>query len=264
MQTATLGEHGIPGDRCWTLLDQQGAMKAGKKHAVLMSMRATLQDEPCPEQRSPHVTITLPDGRTVSSQDSTANATLSAVVGEQLSFCPLIDPELWSRFRRLPPPAESDPEASMRAVFARTEDEPLPDLSHFPKALFEYESPPGTFFDAYPLLIMSTAALACMTAQSDAAFDLRRFRPNLVVDTDSAGFPETQWVGQRLRIGEAELEVTTDCPRCVMVTHPVDELPKDPSVMRALVQHNGGNLGVYANVTRPGTIAVGDSVQLLS
>jgi MOSC domain-containing protein YiiM len=48
-----------------------------------------------------------------------------------------------------------------------------------------------------------------------------------------------------------------------MVTLPVEELPKDPRIMRTLVREAGGNLGVYAKVAEPGRVAVGDPVELL-
>jgi uncharacterized protein YcbX len=98
-----------------------------------------------------------------------------------------------------------------------------------------------------------------------SVFDVRRFRPNFVVaDTTSANpFPELEWCGKRLRVGEATVQVTIECPRCVMVTHGQDDLPKDPGVMRALVKEAGGNLGVYATVEQPGRVSVGDSVELL-
>ena len=67
------------------------------------------------------------------------------------------------------------------------------------------------------------------------AFDLRRFRPNLVLEFGDAapGFVENAWHGRRLRIGDTvELEVLGDCPRCVMTTLPQPELPADPGILR--------------------------------
>ncbi len=66
-----------------------------------------------------------------------------------------------------------------------------------------------------------------------------------------------------MQIGEAILEVTVICPRCVMTTHGFADLPKDPTVMRALVREAGGNLGVYAKVEKPGRVCSGDLVVLL-
>jgi MOSC domain-containing protein YiiM len=47
-----------------------------------------------------------------------------------------------------------------------------------------------------------------------------------------------------------------------MTTQPQEGLAKDPSVLRTIVASAGQNLGAYANVARPGRVAVGDSVTL--
>ena len=93
---------------------------------------------------------------------------------------------------------------------------------------------------------------------------MRRFRPNLVVDTaGEAGFAEDAWEGQTLAIGDAvRLSVTGPCPRCVMTTLPQGDLPPDPGILRAAAQHNRANVGVYAAVLRGGTIRRGDPVRL--
>jgi uncharacterized protein YcbX len=75
------------------------------------------------------------------------------------------------------------------------------------------------------------------------------------------GFPERDWEGRRLTIGTATVQLEISCPRCVMTTHGFADLPKDPGVMRALVEHVSGELGIYASVVEPGDLAVGDQVQ---
>jgi hypothetical protein len=151
----------------------------------------------------------------------------------------------------------------MRAIFGRTPDEPLPDFAQFPPELMQYESPPGTYFDAYPLLILSDATLRKLrTLAPSSLIDVRRFRPNLVIATESEGFPELAWSGKQLRAGGATLEVVGPCPRCVMITHGFGAIPQDAGLMRTVVREADQNVGAYARVASAGDVRVGDAVEL--
>ncbi|MBW2291304.1 MAG: MOSC domain-containing protein, partial [Deltaproteobacteria bacterium] len=98
----------------------------------------------------------------------------------------------------------------------------------------------------------------------DSQMDVRRFRPNALLETTEPGsFPEQDWIGRRIRIGSAVLSIQSTCIRCVMTTHGFADIPKDPSVMRTLVKEAEGNLGVYATVDEPGEIRRDDRVVLL-
>ena len=103
-------------------------------------------------------------------------------------------------------------------------------------------------------------------------FEVRRFRPNLVIDTAGLeGFVENDWVGKTIRIGESvRLQITDPCPRCVMPTLAQGDLPKDNGIFnkgiaqnRVLVPFAGKALpsvGVYARVVSTGLVRRGDSV----
>jgi len=264
LAAADVGALGIPGDRCWTLRDdERGGIKGGKRFPAIMGMSATLDAAPTAEMPSPAATITLADGTQTNTSDPEINARLSAAIGHPVSIWPLFPADQLEHYQRQPQPKNGDPEAALRAVFARTADEPLPDLSAFPPELFAYESPPGTYFDAFPLLLMSHSALAAVAARrTDSNFDVRRFRPNIVMDTSSAGFVEDTWAGKTGRLGGALLKFELACPRCVMTTHGFADLPADTEIMRALVEANEGNLGIYARVIEPGSIKVGDELEL--
>ena len=45
-----------------------------------------------------------------------------------------------------------------------------------------------------------------------------------------------------------------------MTTLPQGDLPKDPNVLRTIVQHNQGNVGVLATVLQGGRVTRGDAV----
>src|SRR5260370_8030800 len=96
-------------------------------------------------------------------------------------------------------------------------------------------------------------------------FEARRFRPNIVVSTgpDDQGFAENGWVGHTVAIGgNARLAITEPCSRCVMITLPQGDLPRDSGILRTAAQHNAVNVGVYASVLRSGSIRRGDAVTL--
>lgn len=260
-----LAPRGIPGDRVWAVRDEvRGGIRGAKKIPALMTLSARLTTAPHANGSSP-AEIRFPDGSRASTADADINDRLSRALDHSVTLWPLLPADALDHYRR-GAPAHEDLETELRTIFGRAADEPLPDLSAFPPEIFEYESPLGTYFDAFPILLLTSSSLDSMQRRAPAsAFDVRRFRPNfLISETSSANaFPEQDWRGKSLRIGAAELQVTIECPRCVMVTHGQADLPKDPAVMRALVKEAGGNLGVYASVDRPGRVGVGDVVELL-
>jgi len=269
LSSAIMTKRGIPGDRAWALKDEErGGIKGGKRFPQLLSMTPVFASEPNEQNISPTVSITLQDGQVVSSTDPDINATLSKAVGSPVSLWPILPEDQLEHYLRPPMDENVDVEAYYREIFARNPDEPLPDISLFPEEVLKYESPPGSYFDAFPILIMSRASLIHLNEVAAAAggqsnFDVRRFRPNILLDIDANGFPENQWMGRRAKIGSAVIKFEMPCPRCVITTHGFEDLPKDPKIMRHLVKENGGNLGAYVSIETPGTFAQGDVIALL-
>lgn len=266
IQSAELGTNGIPGDRAWAVRDEErGGIRGAKKIPDLMRCAAHYLEEPA-FGRVPPPEIVLPDGARLRASDNGAAERVSGAVGQKVTLWPLLPPEALDHYRR-GAPTHADMEQEMRAIFGRTPDEPLPDFSAFPPEVFEFESPPGTYFDAFPLLLLTDATLRRLQQLAPASkVDVRRFRPNLLVATPNgvADFAELGWVGKRVRVGAAELSIAMACPRCVMITHGFADLPKDPGLMRTVVRDANQNVGVYVRVERPGRIAVGDTVELLT
>jgi uncharacterized protein YcbX len=113
--------------------------------------------------------------------------------------------------------------------------------------------------------VLTTATLERMAQLNpDARWDVRRFRPNFLVQTESgvAGLSEPGWVGRTLRIGAVELRCEIPTVRCGMTTHAQGDLPKDPSVLRSIVKDADQNIGIYARVTKAGKISEGDAVEI--
>lgn len=120
-------------------------------------------------------------------------------------------------------------------------------------------------FDAGPLHLLTTASMRTLgQSLPDAALDGRRFRPNILIETDARGFPEDAWQGQVLRVGSAvRVRVAGRTERCVMVGLAQDELLADTRILRAVARVNAVCLGVYAEALTPGAIHIGDRIELL-
>jgi uncharacterized protein YcbX len=99
-------------------------------------------------------------------------------------------------------------------------------------------APPGTFFDLAPMAVLTSATLARLgEAYPQGSFDARRFRMNLIVEVDSDGFVENEWVGRTLVVGDGvRLPVALSDPRCVMTTLAQGDLPRDPGILRAAAE----------------------------
>jgi uncharacterized protein len=117
--------------------------------------------------------------------------------------------------------------------------------------------------DIAPLSLMTTATIAGLAELVDARLDVRRFRPNLLVDA-AGEFPEDGWVGRVLRVGAAKMRVDLRDKRCVMINVDPDTTERDPAVLRAVARQRGTCLGVYGTTVQPGRVAVGDPVALES
>lgn len=257
LTTVTLGEKGIKGDRAWATRDEvRGGIRGAKKLPQLMSFQATSVSGNTAE-------ITAPDGETCRTNTDAINGWLSKKLSHDVTLWPIMPADDLDHYRRGAPDSE-DFEQELRELFGRLPDEPLPDLSAFAEVL-EFESPPGTYFDAFPIMLMTQQSLDTLNQRAPgSAFDQRRFRANLLLEVEGSNepFPEQAWIGKELHIGDVVLKIIDTCPRCSMTTHATAELPRDTDVMRHLVAEAEGNLGVYAKVVRAGSVAVNQSITL--
>jgi len=120
-------------------------------------------------------------------------------------------------------------------------------------------------FDDAPVSIITTNSIESVFAAAGTPSDVRRFRPNFLIESvDGGAFPEDAWVGRTVRFGEHEsaaaVSVWTRDVRCAMINLDPDSGAQDPRMMKAAVQLNDNCAGVYATVTRTGVVSVGDRV----
>jgi uncharacterized protein YcbX len=96
-------------------------------------------------------------------------------------------------------------------------------------------------FDEACISVIGLGTVHCVERESGRHVDLRRFRPNVVIETDSAEpFEEDRWVGRTLMFGEgnsaAAIRVTLRDERCVMVNLDPDTAERDSEVMKTIVR----------------------------
>ena len=116
-------------------------------------------------------------------------------------------------------------------------------------------------FDIAPLSLITTGTIATLSAIVGRELEVQRFRPNLLVEAEGR-WPEDAWVGRELRIGSLRMRVDQPDKRCVMINVDPAGTARDPAILRAVAQEHGSCLGVYGTVVEPGTVAVGDAVEL--
>jgi hypothetical protein len=66
------------------------------------------------------------------------------------------------------------------------------------------------------------------------------------------------------RIGGLRMRVDLRDQRCVMVTIDPVTLDRNPAILRVIARERSGRLGVYGSTVEPGTVAVGDPVEVES
>lgn len=93
---------------------------------------------------------------------------------------------------------------------------------------------------------------------------LLRWRGNIWLDGLNA-WEEFDWVGKRISIGNVEFTVREPIGRCLATTANPQTGNRDADTLNALMAGWGHtNFGVYAVVTRSGSISLGDQIRVLS
>lgn len=268
LNCADVGLGGIRWDRGWAVRDNRvGAIRSARYIPRLLLCSARY----LPDTNAglvPHVAITLPDGSTVISDDSTVHRRLSYAMGKDLTLLSLRQEDQTDH--RKPEPGAmmtGSMETEMRLLFGLADDEPLPDMTMFPPALMreiiEFGAPKGTFFDAFPIDILTTSSIRHLQRHlPDVDLNVRRFRPNFLID-DGGGSDEMRergWIGRTVQIGRAEFEIVMECPRCTIIAaEQADGIVRNSGITRTIVREMRQMLSVYCNVSRSGSVSVGDS-----
>jgi uncharacterized protein len=244
LNATDITEAGLLGDRRFAVIDPATGKVAGAKNPRkwpgFFFFRAAYTAPPRPEAALPAVRVTMPDGSTATTDEADLPKLMSEALGREVTL--------------------SVASAAQSAPIAEEYDIDTDEVIAF-------DLPPGTFFDAAPVHLVSTATLDRLrTLYPGGRFEPRRFRPNIIVATgpDATGFVENDWVGHDITIGEhVRLRVLAPTARCVMTTLPQGDLPKDSGILRTAAQHNKAQVGVYAIVISGGPVRRGDIVTVV-
>ncbi len=263
---ATIGKNGILGDRGWVVRDETtGRFGTAKRIPGLFMMSARYMWEPESDE-SPAAEITLPDGWKVRSDNPKAAERVGEALEREVSLWPRHSADDLD-FYRAPANTSADPRAEARGILGLDEGDEFPKgLSTLPPEGRAFMSPPGTYFDAYHIMMVTSASLATLEAAlGPESAAVKRFRPNIVVESPegAAGFPEFEWAGRQVKVGGAILEAVAPCVRCSMVMLPQPGLEYDKPLMRYLIKETEQNLGLYLRVVHPGLVNIGDTVELV-
>lgn len=260
-----LGDMGLQGDRIWALRDvERQEIQSCKFRPQLLRCVARCRST---QMTGAHdqVDIHFPDGRVIGSDDPQIHSLLSELTGHEStleSLRPLAELDFYRRHKK----DDHTWLQELKATFDREADEPLPEiLDDLPSAAKDFVSLPGTFFLVTPFHLLTTATLAHMQQlNSEADWDVQRFRPNLVIETlpGMEGLVEQAWVDNKLQIGPATIECSSSTPRCGAVTRTQQSLKSDSSILRTIVKQADQNLGIYGAIKQSAVIRLGDEVFL--
>ena len=255
LNSSYITERGLMGDRTYAIVDKQtgkvASAKNPRKWEKLFDFRSIFVDSPSKDLNDvPPVRITFPDGSNIFSdhkEGDDIDSRLSEVFDREVTLIKA------SHFEE-PSYEEYWPDIDGLAEREKVTDEAMPSK---------------TFFDIAVIHILNTSTINRLRElHPEGRFEARRFRPNIVVDSTSEekkknDFIENSWVGKKMIIGkDIVLNITVPCTRCIMITLPQGDLPKDLGILSTVAKYNQVHMGVYASVELGGTIHRGDTIQL--
>jgi uncharacterized protein YcbX len=114
--------------------------------------------------------------------------------------------------------------------------------------------------------IVSRASLDRLAAEAGVdGLDGRRFR--MLFEVDGVGpHEEDGWIGTRVRVGDAVVQVNGDVGRCVVTSHDPDTGVPTVDTLKALARYRREGrteplpFGIYGSVASPGRVRVGDPI----
>jgi uncharacterized protein YcbX len=229
-----LTEAGIAGDREFFLVDENDRLVNSKGLGLLQ------QIVPSYDVGAQALTLAFPDGSTVSGQ---------------ISFDGSLEARFWSRLVDV-------------GVVDGPWSEAISDFSGRTLRLVHANGPAPDRLRSGAATLLGTASLQAMARILGVEqVDGRRFRMNFGID-GLREHEEDEWLGRRVRLGEAVVIPVGNVGRCAVTTQNPDTGAPDLDTLKALAAYRPGSdateplpFGVHASVVEPGRIRLGDVVE---
>lgn len=222
-----IGPGGAAGDRTLAVVDRAaGKVLSAKRYADLLMASARIERG--------EVVLALPDGSEHQAGDPGVHAALSAWLDHEV--------------RLEAPPADG---VFPMEMYSGMSDEDTP--------VFDWPGPEGTWLDLADAHWLTSASLSAAAAlHPEGSWDVRRFRPTALIAADEEGFVEDGWT--TVEVGSVRSDVFMPTPRCSMPSRAQPGLARDLAIGTTIRDGHDNNLGVYASISRAGSVAVGDTV----
>src|SRR5258707_14190451 len=196
-------ERGVLGDRAYALIDRDTGKAVSAKSVRLfpnlLDCKAAFLEPPCRDGDLPPVQILLPDGTTVRSDSGEVDRVLSAYFKRNVTLGRAA-PDDFTIDQYHPDVEGADPGGNRDTVVAQKLGAAL-----FAELGMASPGPAGSFFDVFPLSVLTTSTLAQLGGVLPRSrFDQRQFRMNAIVETERPGFVENGWGGTEVGVGAGE------------------------------------------------------------
>ena len=236
LEKCELTEAGVAGDRRFFLVDEDNRLVNSKGLGMLQ------QIVPSYDEETELLTLAFPDGRALSHHVS-------------------VDGALDARFWSVSVPAR---------VVEGPWSEALSDFTGRELRLVRADTPATDRRRSGAATLLGTGSLRAMARLLGVQdVDGRRFRMNFGVD-GLAEHEEDEWLGRRVRIGQAVVVPQGNVGRCAVTTQNPETGAPDLDTLKALAAYRQDlqtteplPFGVYAAVAEPGRLRVGDPVEPL-
>ncbi|MEO7325983.1 MAG: MOSC domain-containing protein [Dokdonella sp.] len=248
---AAVEPRGLAGDRRWMVVDADGKFVTGRQIAALTLVRARPDGDALQLEAPGMPALRVEKPRADGARIGTAvwGAAVTPLLADDVAHAWL------STFLRMPLRLVHMDAACVRKVKGKYDGQ------------YGHDEDVVSFADAFPLLLISQAALDFLNAKLARPVPMLRFRPNLVV-AGTAPHAEDGW--KRVRIGAVEFEVVKACTRCVFTTVDFERGERDPTgePLRTLTTYrrtpDGVTFGQNLIPRGTGTLRVGDAFEVLA